>query len=196
MTTTDRERWNSKHQGSETEPRGPSAFLQRILNLDFGPMGQGRALDLATGKGRHALILAEKGFQVDAMDISEVALAGAESRARERGLIIKFHKADLEEAELPEAAYDLIVNIDFLQRSLIPKIKRALKPGGYVAFDTYLIDQRVLGHPKNPAYLLDHNELLDFFRDFRILYYREGKFQRDSREAYRAALFAQKRQYK
>ena len=71
-------------------------------------------------------------------------------------------------------------------------MKSALKLGGHVIFETYLVDQRVLGHPRNPAYLLGHNELLDLFRDFRVLRYREGRFAEGGKEAYRAGLFGQK----
>jgi hypothetical protein len=71
-------------------------------------------------------------------------------------------------------------------------MKSALKAGGHIVFETYLIDQREIGHPKNPAYLLGHNELLDLFRDFRVLYYREGKFADGGDGAYKAGLLAEK----
>jgi hypothetical protein len=59
-------------------------------------------------------------------------------------------------------------------------------------FETYLIDQRAIGHPKNPEYLLAHNELLDHFRGLRVLLYREGKFVDALEPSYRAGIFAQK----
>ena len=59
-------------------------------------------------------------------------------------------------------------------------------------FETYSIDQQVIGHPANPNYLLAHNELLDHFRDFRVLYYREGKFSDGGEPSFRAGIFAQK----
>jgi len=79
-----------------------------------------------------------------------------------------------------------------LQWSLVPQIKETLKPGGWVIFETYLIDQSKTGDPINSDYLLLHNELLDFFRDFRILYYREGEFPQSGESTFRAALLAQK----
>ncbi|MBI3063320.1 MAG: methyltransferase type 12, partial [Deltaproteobacteria bacterium] len=93
---------------------------------------------------------------------------------------------------LPEATYDLVVDFNYLQRSLIPQIKAALKPGGHVIFETYLIGQEMIGHPKNPAYLLRHNELLELFRDFRVLCYREGKLSDHGEASFRAGLLAQK----
>jgi len=191
MATNDRERWDEKHAAHEGES-SPSAFLVQIFQTDSWKIQAGRALDIATGKGRNALFLAQRGFSVEAMDISEVAVAEARKRADERGLSIGFRQADLEKVELPETAYELILSFNYLDRLLIPKIKNALKLGGHIIFETYLIDQRVLGHPRNPAYLLGHNELLDLFRDFRILFYREGKFSEGGRESYRAGLFGRK----
>jgi len=74
----------------------------------------------------------------------------------------------------------------------VPQIKKTFKPGGWVIFETYLTDQSKIGDPINPDYLLLHNELLDFFRDFRVLYYREGKFPQSGESAFREALLAQK----
>jgi hypothetical protein len=68
----------------------------------------------------------------------------------------------------------------------------AVKVGGYVIFETYLIDQREIGQPKNPDYLLGHNELLEHFRDFRVLYYREGKFTEGEEASCRAGILAQR----
>ena len=71
-------------------------------------------------------------------------------------------------------------------------MKSALAPGGYIVFETYLIDQQTIGHPKNPDYLLAHNELLNHFRDFRVLCYHEGKFADGGEPSFRAGIFAQK----
>ena len=191
MVPEDQERWDKKHTTTHDEV-GPSSLLEWIFRHGLWRIPSGKALDVATGKGRHAQFLAERGFAVEAIDISEVALEQARRRADEKGLSISFRQADLDRCDLPEAEYDVILNFNFLQRSLIPKMKKALKLGGYIVFETYLIDQRVFGHPKNPAYLLGHNELLELFRDLRILYYREGRFTEEGRDTYRAGLFGQK----
>lgn len=191
MGVEDQKRWDRKYaEACGVGP--PSQFLEIIFSEHGARLKPGRALDIATGKGRNAFYLAERGFVVEAIDLSEVALGEAKKEASARGLRVSFKQADLEHCELEEAAYDLILNFNFLSRSLIPKMKKALRIGGHVIFETYLIDQRVLGHPRNPAYLLGHNELLDLFRDFRILHYREGKFAEGGKEAYRASLFGQR----
>jgi SAM-dependent methyltransferase len=187
MGAEDRDRWDEKHAASNGEAQ-PAAFLKYVLEQDSWPLARGVALDLAAGKGRNAAFLSVKGFEVEGIDVSEVALEAARRRAPRATFI----QGDLDEMELGENRYDLVLNFNFLGRALIPKIKRALKPGGHIVFETYLIDQRTLGHPQNPDYLLRHNELLDLFRGFRVLFYREGKFTEKNETAYRASLFARK----
>jgi hypothetical protein len=58
-----------------------------------------------------------------------------------------------------------------------------------VVYETFIIDQVQFGHPRKPEFLLKYNELLDMFREFRCLRYREGIF--DNRKAI-ASLIAQK----
>jgi tellurite methyltransferase len=174
------------------EQREPASFLRQIFALRSWRMQPGRALDLATGRGRNALFLAQRGFAVEAIDISEAALADARKRANAERLKIEFRQADLEGIVLPAASCDLILNFNYLQRSLVAQMKEALRVGGRIIFETYLIDQQQIGHPKNPDYLLRHGELLGLFSDFRVFYYREGKFSEAGKEAFRAGLFGQK----
>ena len=191
MSRDDKVRWDKQH-GSVQGSTEASDFLREIFAAEAWPIRRGRALDIASGKGRNALFLADRGFDVRAIDISPVALEEGRRRAAEKNLAVTWQQADLEQIQLSEAAYDLVVNFNYLQRSLIPQIKTALRIGGYVIFETYLIDQPAIGHPKNPAYLLEHNELLNFFRDFRVLCYREGQFFEAGEPAFRAGIFAQK----
>jgi tellurite methyltransferase len=191
MALDDRARWDKKH-AAEQATQKPSSFLKEIFQADSWPLPKGRALDIATGKGRNAIFLAERGFQVLGIDISRVGLEVARRTAQEKCLAIDWQEADLERIELPKEYYDLVVNLNYLQRSLVPQIKKTLKPGGWVIFQTYLIDQSKIGDPINPDYLLLYNELLDFFRDFRVLCYREGHFSQSGESAFRAALLAQK----
>ena len=193
MSIDDRMRWDQQHLKSlGTEP--PSAFLREILESDAWTGLGGTALDIACGKGRNAIYLAQRGFAVTALDISAVALEEGRRRAQQQDLQIDWHLCDLEARTLAPAAgdFDLIVNFNYLQRALIRPMQQAVKPGGHVIFETYLIDQAAVGHPKNPDYLLRHNELLDCFRDFRVLFYREGKFADGEAAAFRAGIFAQR----
>ena len=148
-----------------------SPFL--VENLSLFP--KGRALDIAMGNGRNAIYLAREGFAVEGVDISPDAVNSALKTAREAGLTILAKVADLEHGYIiKKRTYDVIICFNYLHRPLIPQIKEGLRPGGVVVYETFIIDQRQFGHPRNPDFLLDHNELLDMFREFRCLRYHEG----------------------
>ncbi len=172
----DKNRWNKRYNtGEYLYGKEPLKFLKEKLDI----LVRGKALVLAMGEGRNAVFLAGNGFDVDGCDISEKAVEKTRRFAKESGVTLNAFVADLEEYKIPVSTYDLITCFYYTQKSLIPLIKDGLKKGGMVMFETYSIDQLKYGKdapgPKNPAYLLKHNELLDFFRDFRILYYREGE---------------------
>lgn len=194
MALDDRERWDRQH-AAKRATQGPATFLNEIFQSDHWSIPRGQALDIAAGKGQNAIFLAEQGFDVLGIDISPVALEEARRSAEEKSLKVNWQQADLEVIELPPLRYNVVLNFNYLQRSLVPQIKKTLKPGGWVIFETYLIDQQTIGQPKNPDYLLLHNELLNFFRDFRVLYYREGKFLQSGEGAFRAGLLAEKGSY-
>jgi tellurite methyltransferase len=164
----------------------PARFL--IENLEILP--RGRALDVAMGTGRNAIYLAKEGFEVEGIDISSEAVRVALDRARSAGVSLKARVADLEgDYPIERGAYDVILCFNYLQRSLIPRIKEGLRVGGMVVYETFIVDQARFGKPKNPDYLLKHNELLEMFRDFRCLRYREGLI---AQEKAVASIIAQK----
>lgn len=149
----------------------PSAFL--VENIDLLP--KGRVLDVATGGGRNAVYLASRGFQVEGVDISMEALDAARALAGKSGVSVTLRLMDLEkDVSLPREAFDVIICFNYLYRPLMPQLKRALRAGGVLVYETYIVDQTQFGKPKNPEHLLQHNELLEFFYDFRCLRYREG----------------------
>jgi len=149
----------------------PSQFL--VDNLELLP--KGRALDVAMGKGLNAIFLAGIGFEVEGIDISPEAVNSALELARKSGVHLKARMADLEDNyHIERGAYDLIICFNYLHRPLIPQIKEGLRTGGVVVYETFIVEQAQFGKPKNPDYLLKHNELLDMFRDLRCLRYCEG----------------------
>jgi tellurite methyltransferase len=164
----------------------PAQFL--VDNTDLLP--RGRALDVAMGNGRNAIYLAKMGFEVEGVDDSREAIEEALAYALEEGVFIQTRVEDLEKIPyIDEEAYDLVICFNYLQRSLMPQMKNWVKPGGMLVYETFIIDQVRFGKPKNPDYLLRHNELLHAFRDFRVLRYREGVIE--SRKAI-ASILAQK----
>src|SRR5262249_25125370 len=97
---------------------------------------------------------------------------------------------DLESFPLPVNRYDAAINIRYLQRSLLTPLQRAVKPGGVILFETFTVDQQRLGHPRNPAYLLRHDELRRAFATCEILSYSEGLVEGAEGPAYLARLLA------
>jgi tellurite methyltransferase len=149
----------------------PALFL--VENVELLP--RGRVLDLAMGNGRNAIYLAEAGFKVEGVDRSPEAVNMALQSSREAGVSIEARIADLENNyQIEKDAYDVIICFNYLQRSLIPQIKDGVRWRGMVVYETFIVDQINFGQPHNPDYLLEHNELLDMFREFRCLRYREG----------------------
>ncbi len=149
----------------------PSALLVENLSL----LPRGLALDVAMGSGRNSVYLAENGFEVEGIDSSKDAISRAIEAARQAGVTINARVADLESGpQIQRDRYDVIICFNYLQRSLIPEIKDGIKEGGVVVYETFTIDQKQFGHPRNPDYLLKYNELLEMFRDFRCLRYHEG----------------------
>ena len=187
----DQIRWDKRFgKKGFTLGKDPNPFLKKCIRL----LSKGKALDIATGEGRNAVFLAQHGFEVDALDISDRGLKKAKKLAREKGVKIKTFLVDLGQYEIEKERYDLIANFYFLKRRLIPRIKRGLKKGGRVIFETYLLEHRTLGRggPKQAKYFLKPNELLRLFKDFRILFYREGIFREGGKRKAVASLIAEK----
>lgn len=103
------------------------------------------------------------------MDISRVAL-GQLPDDDER---INKRCQDIDTWQIPENQYELIINIRFLDRRLFPLIKKGLKPGGVLIFESFI--------DKRKDYCLEPNELLQAFNAFQIVYYEEKKNDPDEK---------------
>ncbi|MBI4465409.1 MAG: class I SAM-dependent methyltransferase [Acidobacteria bacterium] len=174
MSKEERLNWDERFRGGDHATWEPDPFLGQLEEYaDLLPVGR-RALDVACGAGRNSVWLAEHGWEVTACDISLEGLRRTQELARQRGVHVKLFCYDLETISLPSQHFDLIVCFFYLQRELFPILKTALRPGGLIVYRTYTLDQqRFPGRPRHPLHLLQHQELLEAFRDFRILYYQE-----------------------
>lgn len=180
--------WDAKHRLAAAAPLAePASIVSELLPL----LPKGPALDLACGQGRHALLLAQRGQAVAALDFSPVALDSLEARARgmkfrvrrERkfpgekthaGHGLELFQENLEQIRLPESCYDLILCVQYLQRSLFPQMTRALRAGGVLLMETFTKAQlEFSGGPRNPEYLLETGELREAFPELKLLFYRE-----------------------
>ena len=173
----------------------PAQFLVRQLHR----LPKGKVLDVASGSGRHALFLVSLGYQVEAVDRDEQALARLSADARVRHLTgISSRVLDLEQPQksnLGHEAYDAILVFFYLYRPLFPCLIDALKPGGILLYETFTVDNHVRHqHPKRREFCLTPCELLSLTSGFRILHYDEGLHEgtNGSESVYTAQLAAQK----
>lgn len=189
MTAGDRSRWEARYgQMPDGASEPPSAVLARHAPRT----ANGRALDVACGSGRNALYLARRGWRVDAIDVAHAGLMRLRAAAVREGLRVHPVQADLERFALPHAHYDLVVNVRYLQRSLLAPIAAAIVPGGLLVFETFLRAQAGLGHPRNPAFLLEPGELRASFADFEVLESWEGLCGAEGHQAHLARLVARR----
>ena len=121
--------------------------------------------------------MARSGFEVHAIDRNAVAIAELQELADRLGLTIEAQQVDLETTPPPNlgcGAYDIVLGFNYLHRPLMPVIREAVKPGGRIFYETFTKRQAERGHPRNPAFLLETNELETLMMPFTILRSREG----------------------
>ena len=136
--------WNERYDEAEyifgTEPND---FLRETFeNIQAG----GSVLCLAEGEGRNAVFLAEQGYKVTAMDLSEVGLKKALKLASDKDVDIKVEVADLSDYQFGEAQWDGIVSIwahlpESVRQRIHAQIKPALKPDGVFILEAYTEQQ-------------------------------------------------------
>ena len=139
---------------------------------------RGPVLDLACGRGRHALAAAELGCPTLALDRNIRFLTELRQAAVERKLRLGAIRTDLETPHgipvRPRSCGAILV-FRFLFRPLAPSILQALRPGGLLLYETFTRGQAELGWgPSNPAFLLAPGELPTLFADLEILSSWEG----------------------
>ena len=159
------ERYRSGASGKETAPT--ILLVETVEKLPAGA-----AIDLACGAGRNAIYLAERGWNVTAIDGSERAIELLRERAVRRGLKVHTEVADLTDAKfaITPDAFDLVVIAYYLQRDLFAKAKAAVRPGGVIV---------AIAHTPEPGETWSEKrarpgELREFFRDWKILWEYEG----------------------
>ena len=136
----------------------PSYWVRRFAALI--PTG-GRVLDVACGSGRHARLLANLGYQVEAVDRDALALAALDGSQR-----ITTRIADLENGPWPfdAACFDGVIVSNYLYRPRFDALIDVLRPGGVLIYETFMVGNESLGKPSNPDFLLQPGELLDRVR--------------------------------
>ena len=128
-------------------------------------------LDVASGNGRNAIFLADRGFRVHAIDHDAQALASLPST-------ITTEVIDLEtgDVSLGSRRYDAVIVFNYLHRPLMPAVVDAVADGGVLIYETFTLAQALRGRPRNPAFLLREGELATLVAPLRIVRAREGEF--------------------
>lgn len=157
MGRGDRERWDDRHRA---EPGGDDPPEWLVLAADVLPV-PGDALDLACGGGQALAWLAARGWRGTGVDVSPVALAAARARAPH----VAWVEADLDDWA-PDRAWELVACLRYWSRELVPKIRRAIVPGG-------LLVAEALTRARSVRFGVDPGELLRAFSDWDVLEYRE-----------------------
>ena len=169
MSQQDRERWEPRHRQRSSAPPRPSLSL-----LPSAVRGGAVALDLACGQGRHALALQRMGYAVLALDVAFPALVHLLESGEHQGNPLLAVQADVDEWPLAQAAFDAIVQVDFLDRRLFPVLEASLRTGGCLLVDTFLdVGGSNASGPANPAFRLQPDELPHAFPGLEVLHYEE-----------------------
>jgi rhodanese-related sulfurtransferase len=167
--------WDGPREFGLSPMRGPASWL--IENAGLLPRG-GKVLDVACGRGRHALLLASAGFDVHAVDGDSDAIAFLQETADRLRLSLTCEVLDLETDPTPDLPRpcDAVLVFNYLHRPLFPALRAALAPGGRLFYETFTTRQAERGHPKNPDFLLEAAELPQLVMPLKVLRSREGEF--------------------
>lgn len=154
METAGQAAWDERYSGPDLVwGTGPNRFVAG----EVSPLPPGRAIDLGTGEGRNAIWLAERGWQVTAVDFSAVGLARAGRLAAERGAKVDWVHADLVRYQPAPGGYDLVlVAYIHLPSASLARLFRtataAVAPGGTLLVIGHDRDNitRGYGGPQDP----------------------------------------------
>ncbi len=171
MSAADRCRWEARYrEGAYAERKQPSAWLTEWA----AAAPPGRALDVACGRGRNALHLAQLGFDVTGVDVSPTALAQAAAAAAGRGLAATWLERDLDDGLGVAGEFTLIAMIRYVDQALLRQLGEWLAPGGVLVAEEHLQTTQDVGGPRNPAFRVSPGALLEAAAGLDILDHWEG----------------------
>jgi len=177
MAMDEKALWNKKYNERSHGSPDPDPFLVSAYDEFLCSDPPGNVLDVAGGVGRHAIWLAQRGWRVKLLDVSEIGIQQARENAKRTGTeaLVSTEVRDLNTTEdFGREQYDLVIIFYFLQRELFPALVAAVKPGGLLVYKTYTTEQKhFAGGPSHPMFLLNPNELLRAFPSLRVLRYHE-----------------------
>jgi tellurite methyltransferase len=166
MPHPDAQIWNARYKSDDRYYNRRQPYSLVTSYIDQLPR-DGLALEVAAGMAPVGLFLDRRGLRVIAMDISEAGLRLAQQRARKNSLALNLVVVDLTDPWLPPSGFDVILNFYYLSRPLFERYRRALKPGGWLFFETFVQDAF---KRSNPSHTLESGELNNAFQDWEILH--------------------------
>jgi SAM-dependent methyltransferase len=149
--------WDDRYSKQENAyGRQPNDFLMECLSS----IPKGNALSLGEGQGRNAIYLAKSGFNVTAVDSSNVAANQAMQFAKEEQVNIKYTQMNLSSYVIKTAYWQLIISIychmpSQIRQPIHQKVVDGLSKGGYFLLESFSPEQihNQTGGPKNPDML-------------------------------------------
>ena len=178
------------------EAEEPSPFVVAQRERLRASAALGPCLDLACGRGRHALFAARAGLRVAALDRDAPLLRKLAAQAAAERLAVHALRADAESPfglPFPPARFGAVIVTRFLFRPLAPRLEALLAPGGLLVYETFTERQRELGQgPSNPAFLLRPGELQRLFPGLEVIESVEGLVETAKARAWLAGLVARK----
>jgi SAM-dependent methyltransferase len=156
--------WDERYRSGEAAFDTPVPLIESIAQR----LTPGRALDVASGAGRNAIYLARLGWRVKALDGSAAALDTLRSRAGSLSIETELLDLEREALAIGAGAYELIVDSYYLQRELIPVLKRGVAQGGVLIAIVHTGEQAT-------ARRMTAGELRSWFEGWKILHYYEGE---------------------
>ncbi|MEH7415566.1 methyltransferase domain-containing protein [Neobacillus drentensis] len=171
-------KWNKKHRERLEQIKDPIPN-PRLMKLSEYLKG-GIALDFACGLGGNSLFLSRKGYKVQAMDISDVAITFIQDQAAKYNLPINARQADLtslNQKSWDNQSFDIIVVTYYLDRRIFSMIKKILSSDGYFFMETYYQVPNTVKKGVSDQYKLKPKELLQEFGDWQVLYYEEDEHE-------------------
>ncbi|MDJ0779511.1 MAG: class I SAM-dependent methyltransferase [Gammaproteobacteria bacterium] len=166
MSDADRRKWDQRYRDGAFNQQNPVTLLQQWLPR----LPRGHALDVACGVGRNALLLADTGYRVDAIDISGEGLRRARSRADQLGLAVNWIEHDLEQPFDFAPDYDLVVVTWYVNLPLIGRLADCLAPGGCLLSEQHLLTTESVIGPQNPAFRVAPGALRNSLATLEILH--------------------------